>query len=81
MILPTVHSEPITYPATARPSTCQLLKLDLPSFSGDPLTWQSFWDSFKAAVNSNPTLDGVQKFNYLRSQIQGEASRAIAGSL
>ena len=41
--------------------------------------WQSFWDAFEAAVNSNSSLDGVQKFNYLRAQIQGEASHAIAG--
>jgi len=38
-----------------------------------------FWDSFSAAVDSNHTLSGVQKFNYLRAQLQGDAARAIAG--
>ena len=57
----------------------RLPKLTLPVFSGDPLTWQTFWDSFNAAVNSNPTLSPVQKFNYLRAQLQGDAARAIAG--
>jgi len=30
-----------------------LPKLNLPTFAGDPLTWQSFWNLFDAAVNSN----------------------------
>ena len=77
--VPMPVTDPITYPATARPSVSRLPKLSLPTFSGDPLMWQSFWDAFEAAINSNSTLDGVQKFNYLRAQIQGEASRAIAG--
>ena len=51
----------------------------MPTFFGDPFGWQSFWDLFGVAVNSNSTLDGVQKFNCLRAQIQGEAFCAIAG--
>jgi len=71
------HHPALPTPATIAPSVSQLPKLSLPTFLGDPLKWQSFWDSFEAAVNSNSTLDGVQKFNYLRAQIQGEASCAI----
>ena len=63
------------------PPVSRLPKLNLPSFAGDPLTWQSFWDSFKAAVHSNAALDCVQKFNYLKAQLHGDASRAIAGLL
>ena len=36
-------------------TTC-LPRLTLPTFSGNPLTWQSFWDSFSAAVHSNISL-------------------------
>ena len=57
-------------------NTSCLPKFTLPTFSGDPLTWQMFWDSFNAAVNTNLTL---KKFNYLKAQLQGEAARAIAG--
>ena len=57
----------------------RLPKLSLPFFSGDPLTWQTFWDSFDAAVNSNASLTGVQKFNYLRAQLQGDAARVVTG--
>jgi len=43
----------------------RLPKQSLPTFCGDPLQWQPFWDSFDAAVNANTGLSGVQKFNYL----------------
>ena len=73
---PSDHHTP---PPRREQATSHLPKLSLPSFSGDPLTWQSFWDSFDAAVNSNTALDGIQKFNYLRFQLHGDAARAIAG--
>ena len=38
----------------------RLPKLSLLYFSGDPLMWQTFWDSFNAAVHTNPNLTGVQ---------------------
>lgn len=60
-------------------SAVRLPRLDLPTFSGDALEWQSFWDGFDAAVNSNQAISSVQKLNYLRSQLQGDASHVIAG--
>ena len=60
-------------------STSRLPKLELPTFSGDPLSWR--WDSFDAAVNNNPTLSPIYKFNYLKAQLQGDAAQAIAGLL
>ena len=60
-------------------SVSRLPKLSLPSFSVDILSWQTFWDSFSAAVDSSPVLSGVQKFNYLRTLLQGEAARAVPG--
>ena len=55
-------------------SVSHLPKLNLPTFSGEPLSWQTFWDSFSTAVDSNHILSGVQKFNYLRAQLHGEAA-------
>ena len=57
----------------------RLPKLTLPKFSGDPLEWLTFWDSFQAAIHQNPNLGGVQKFNYLKAQLHGDAARTIAG--
>ena len=68
-----------TPPAARREPVSRLPKLSLPNFSGNPLAWQSFRDSFDAAVHNNPSLDGIQKFNYLRAQLEGDAARVIAG--
>ena len=34
-------------------SVRRLPKLNLPTFSGEPLSWQTFWDFFSVAVDSN----------------------------
>ena len=52
-----------------------LPKLNILFFTGDPLTWQPFWDSFDAAIHSNPMLSNIQKLTYLRAQLEGEAFR------
>ena len=46
-------------------------------FSGNTLQWQSFWDCFEATVDHNTSITGVQKLNYLRAQLQGNALRVI----
>ena len=56
-----------------------LPKFDLPRYSENLLGWQTFWDSFKAAVHSNSNLTGVEKFKYLCAQLDGEASRTVSG--
>ena len=39
----------------------------------------NLWDSFQAAIDLNPNLSGVQKFNYLKAQLDGDAARTIEG--
>ena len=59
-------------------SVTRLPKLTLPTFSGDPLHFQTFWDSFEAAVhNNNEGLTGVQKFHYLKAHLLGDAAQVI----
>ena len=59
-------------------STVCLPRLDIPTFSGKALEWQPSWDGFNAAVNSNPSISHVQKLNYMKPQLCGEASLVIA---
>ena len=40
----------------------KLLKIKIATFSGDPKAWQSFWDSFSAAVQLNTAIHDVDKF-------------------
>ena len=68
-------TQPSLIPVNTNPqSLTRLPKLTIPTFSGNPLTWQTFWDSFSAAVYSNNTLSGIHKFNYLRDH-------SIAGTI
>lgn len=54
-------------------------ELNFPTFSGNPMQWFTFWDSFEVAVHWNQSLKEVQKFNYLKTQITVDHSRAVAG--
>ena len=60
-------------------SFVKLPKLDFEKYSGDILRFQEFWDSFSSAVHENKRLRPVEKFNYLRAKLEGNAKRAIAG--
>ena len=39
----------------------------------------AFWDSFDAAVHNNPSLNGIQRFNYLKAQLVGETFSSLVG--
>ena len=57
----------------------RLPTLSLPTFSGNILNWNAFWDSFRCEVHSQENLSNVTKFTYLRAQLSGEPLRLIAG--
>jgi len=78
-LLPTIPGLANHVHVPSQSSTSRLPKLTIPVFSGDPLNWQTFWDLFSAAIHTNPALGCIQKFNYLKAQLQGDAARAIAG--
>lgn len=49
-------------------ATVKLPKLNVPSFDGNILKWQEFWDSFHSAIHDNRTLANIDKFNYLKDR-------------
>ena len=57
----------------------KLPKLELKKLFGNPMEWSSFWDSFDSAIHRNPSLAEVDKFNYLKSLVQGQAADTING--
>ena len=57
----------------------KLPKLELPTYSGDLLKFQNFWDQFEAAVHNNDDLPDIQKFTYLRSVLKGNALQTVEG--
>jgi len=66
-------------PITRHTPTIKLPKLELQKFNGDVLKWQEFWDSFDASIHRNPNLQPVDKFNYLKVELEGAASAVISG--
>ena len=60
-------------------SKVKLPKLTIQPFKGELTTWTTFWDSYQVAIHNNRSLSGIEKFNYLRSLLQGPALDAIAG--
>ncbi len=56
-----------------------LPKLNLPKFDGDILEYISFREMFDAAIHSDAQLDKVEKFQYLKGVLTGEAAAVIAG--
>lgn len=55
----------------------KLPRLSLPTFAGDYKEWNSFSDLFNCAVNNNTQLTNVQKLQYLKSVVRGEALQLI----
>ena len=60
-------------------NSVKLPKLDFNKFGGELLKWQEFWDSFESAIHSNASLNPVEKMNYLRAKLEGEAEEVISG--
>jgi len=59
-------------------SHCQLPKIVLPTFSGNIGKWQEFYTLFSSLVDSDRTLTDANKFQYLRTTLQGDALSVIS---
>ena len=59
-------------------TTVKLPKIEIMTFSGNKLKWIEFWDSFESAIHNNKKLSNIEKFNYLKSKVIGEARSAIS---
>ncbi len=74
-----VFSTQSTPPQSQNTNSHRLPKLALPVFNGNPLKWQTFWDSYKVAIHENSSLSDIQKFTYLKAQVSSEAAQSIEG--
>ena len=53
-------------------------QLEITPFSGDILKWKEFWDAFEASIDKAKYAP-IDKLNYLKSKLNGEALEAISG--
>ena len=65
---------------TSSPTTGNLKmpKFQLPKFSGQYKDWTPFYEQFVASVHTNNTIADVQKFNYLKASLSGEALQLVS---
>lgn len=66
--------------------SCQVLgnkyklpDLKLPTFDGNLLKYQEFWDSFKSKIHDNIYLNDTERFEYLDQCLSGKAKDALTG--
>ena len=57
----------------------RLPKVELKTFASQIVKWQEFWDTFEGTIHKNPSLQSIEKFNYLRVQLANEALQSIEG--
>ena len=48
-------------------------------FGEDIKEWASFREGFESAVDKNPSLSDIDKFNYFRSLLESQATSCISG--
>ena len=63
----------------SKEASIKLPKIQLQDFYGNPLDYPAFWDAFESTINANPQLITVNKFNYLKGMLKGQAEAAISG--
>lgn len=56
-------------------------KMDIPVFSGSFQQWVPFKNLFTEAIHNNPSLSNIQKMQYLKSKVRGEAEHLIQNLL
>lgn len=62
---------------TLQASRTKLPQLDLMTFSGNYTDWQGFKDMFEVTIHNNKSLSNVEKLQYLRSSLKGDAVSEI----
>lgn len=62
---------------TSKATLVKLPKITIPSFSGKYTEWTTFRDLFVSLIHKNAALDNVQKLQYLKGFLTGEAEQLI----
>lgn len=64
-------------PAISHSIGVKLPTITLPQFDGDLNEWLTFHDSFSSLIHSSADIPCIQKFQYLRSALKGDALKLI----
>lgn len=61
-----------------KPARLKLEPIEIPAFSGDLQDWPAFSEIFTSLIKNNRSLNDVQRMQYLKTCITGDATKAIS---
>ena len=73
------HSTPTKPTGSASSVRVKVPKIDMPTFDGDILKWQTFWDQFESCVHNQSDMSEIDKFTYLQRALSSTARNCISG--
>ena len=59
----------------------RLPKLEVPTFDGQVVHWQSFWEQFDISIHSRASLSKTEKLVYLKSALKSGSARGVIEGL
>ena len=68
--IPAAASAILSAAPPSRARAVHLPKITLPHFSGNIMSWTTFWTQFSSVIDSNPDLSQANKLTYLRDAIR-----------
>ena len=59
----------------------QLPRIEVPTFDGNILNWQIFWEQFDSAIHNKSQLNDSDKLTYLRDALKDGPARYVIEGL
>ena len=79
--LPNPISDPLMESSATMASGVTLPKIDVPTFDGNILNWQTFWEQFSIAIHKRSSLSDTEKLVYLRHSLKDGAAKKVTEGL
>ncbi len=54
-----------------------LPKIEIATFNGDLLSWQTFWEQFDVSIHSRRDVSNAEKLAYLRHSLKDGSAKAV----
>ena len=52
--------------------------LEIPTFNGNILKWQEFWDQFETSIHNNESISNIDRFSYLKRYLTDSTLSTIS---
>ena len=79
--LPNPISDPLMESSATMVTGVKLPKIDVPTFDGNILNWQMFWEQFSIAIHEHSSLSDTEKLVYLHHSLKDSAAKKVIEGL